>query len=51
MLKLKKSPKNTILYLSLPNLFSLIHLKYNYFTEDNKHLYAFTLPRPGQLFH
>jgi hypothetical protein len=42
MLKLKKSPKNTILYLSLPNLFSLIHLKYNYFTEDNKHLYAFS---------
>jgi 2-polyprenyl-3-methyl-5-hydroxy-6-metoxy-1,4-benzoquinol methylase len=42
MLKLKKSPKNSILYLSLPNLFSLIHLKYKYFTEDNQHLYAFS---------
>jgi 2-polyprenyl-3-methyl-5-hydroxy-6-metoxy-1,4-benzoquinol methylase len=42
MLKLKKAKKNTLLYLSLPNLFSLIHLKYKYFTEDNQHLYAFS---------
>ena len=39
---LKKAKKNTLLYLSLPNLFSLIHLKYKYFTEDNQHLYAFS---------